>query len=178
LGISYIDKWIKQSELKLRSKKTVMKKFQKNGVQGLFELFLPDSFWMAIVTWTNEWLQDIGNKKNKITMPLLKAYVGLEIAMSIHPLNNMKDYWSDKKFLGVGDLKEVLRLETKAQDPLWFSRSVMNTMLSNCLAVAVSDGVQSFDELSIRTKAGTTAKTYMGKAFEIYRREEVIMHDG
>jgi hypothetical protein len=36
------------------------------------------------------------------------AYVGLEIATLLVPLNNIQQYWENKKFSGHQDLKDVM----------------------------------------------------------------------
>ena len=49
----------------------------------------------------------------------------------------------------------------KHQDPLWHSRTILNELLKNCMSVAVTPGVVTLDESSVRTKAKCRAKTYL-----------------
>ncbi len=51
--------------------------------------------------------------------------------------------------------------DVKANDPLWFSRSVLSTLLKTCVASAIVCGVCSYDEASIRSKARCVAATYL-----------------
>ena len=45
-----------------------------------------------------------------ISQEKFKAYVGIEIAMSIIKLNDISDYWSKKRFLGNKDISDVMSL--------------------------------------------------------------------
>jgi hypothetical protein len=108
-------------------------------VRKLFELFLPKRFWDAILQWTNDNL--VEKLKKLITKEQFFAYIGLEVAISINPLDDIKDFLSTKKFFGVQDFRDVMSRnqfqlirgslafrpigcdppDQKAKDPLWFS---------------------------------------------------------
>ena len=99
--------------------------------------------------------------------------------MSIVKFNAIEDYWSQSFFSGHADFKRVmsrydftnirssLTFEPQyshavaVRDPLWHSRKIMMNFLQNCAATAVSVGVLSFDENTIRCKARTGARSYI-----------------
>jgi hypothetical protein len=103
----YINGWVDCSGIQLSHPQTVIKRLEGGDpVRKLFELFLPKGFWDAILQWTNDNL--VEKLKKPITKGQFCAYVGLEVAMSIHPLNDMKDFWSTKRFCGVQDFQGVM----------------------------------------------------------------------
>lgn len=57
--------------------------------------------------------------------------------------------------------------DVKANDPLWFSRSVLSTLLKTCVASAIVR-VCSYDEASIRSKARCVAATYLHRKPDKY----------
>jgi hypothetical protein len=69
-------------------------------------MFLPPSFWDSVLKWTNQTLalSNLG----AVTKHQFMAYVGLELVMSIHPLSEIRDYWSAKPFLGVPEFRSTL----------------------------------------------------------------------
>ena len=69
--------------------------------------------WDAILLWMNERLS---NNKGQINImaDMLNAYVGLELAISIHSLSNIEDYWSTKELLG-GQVFQVNNHEYRTQ---------------------------------------------------------------
>jgi len=54
--------------------------------------------------------------------------------------------------------------DVEHQDPLWFSRTVVKKLMKNCVSVAVTDGVHSFDEVSIRERKPGLASKHMFRA--------------
>jgi hypothetical protein len=46
--------------------------------------------------------------ESKVSKEKYMAYVGLEIATSLVPLNNIQQYWENKKFSGHQDFKDVM----------------------------------------------------------------------
>jgi hypothetical protein len=176
----YIENWKSQSEkLYIRQMDNVKKVFNKFGPVGLSQLFLSNSFFKALLVWTNTKLAEGGKKA--ISESELNAYVGLELAMSISGENAIEDYWSTKAFLGVKGFNEVMSrnlfttiqsaltfrppgLDTpdvKHIDPLWHSRGILKELLTNCMSIASASGVLSLDEASIRTRARCRAKSYI-----------------
>ena len=176
----YIENWRSQGQkLYIRRIDDVKNAFNKFGPVGLFRLFLTNSFFRALLHWTNIRLAECGKKT--ISEAELNAYVGLELAMSISEQNAIEDYWSTKAFLGVKGFNDVMArnqftairsaitfrppgLDTpdvKHSDPLWHSRGIMKELLTNCMAIASASGVLSLDEASIRTRAKCRAKSYI-----------------
>jgi hypothetical protein len=70
----------------------------------LFQLFLSNSLWEAILVWTNEKLVSKG--KNTITIKKLMAYGRLELAMSLIQIGSIRKYWETKHFSGHHDFRE------------------------------------------------------------------------
>jgi hypothetical protein len=46
--------------------------------------------------------------ESKVSKEKYMAYVGLEIATSLVPLNNIQQYWENKRFSGHQDFKDVM----------------------------------------------------------------------
>ncbi|EGZ10403.1 hypothetical protein PHYSODRAFT_520129, partial [Phytophthora sojae] len=67
----------------------VRKAYEKNGSYGLFALFVTATLRESIRGWTSTKLEAAGKKA--LTESELNAYLGLEIAMSLCPLNNIAD---------------------------------------------------------------------------------------
>ena len=65
---------------------------------ALFNLFMTRTFLDAVWSWTNESLEKKGRKK--CTKAEFKAYVGLEMGMSLLRFNDIKKYWATGSFLG------------------------------------------------------------------------------
>ena len=144
----YIEKWKERSGLKLL-KPNAVKRACEAKERGLFMLFLTNTFWEAVLGWTNDRLRIRTGKG--ISMEQFMAYIGVEIAMALHPLNSISDYWSTKPLVGVPDIKNVMSRnlfskirggitfrppgqdtpDIKSMDPLWHSRSILDTLLSN-----------------------------------------------
>ena len=103
----YIMKWMERSDIIVNNQDKIVRALEKGGsVQKLFEMFLPSSFWDAVLKWTNQTLA-LSNLA-AVTKHQFMAYVGLELAMSIHPLSKIRDYWSAKPFLGVPKFRSIL----------------------------------------------------------------------
>ncbi len=119
-------------------------------------------------------------REEKISLSQQMAYVGLEVAMSIVPLNCIKNYWNSSMFLQQQDFGKVMSLEAfeniranivlhdldlfnheqAAHDPLYHSRNLLNHFLQSAAKVAVPIGTSDLDEKSAHTKACTRAKSY------------------
>jgi Transposase IS4 len=56
--------------------------------------------------WTNKRILAMGGKK--VSAPKFRAYIGLEIAMSILQMNNMTYYWKTEMFTGHDDFKKTM----------------------------------------------------------------------
>ena len=117
-----------------------------------------------------------GNRRKKFM-----AYIGLELATSIIHLNDLKSYWCQDLFSGHSDFRmtmvrdDFLQIRSNlvlrdpasydhqeaSQDPLWHSRKLLEHFEQNTVKVAVPTGTSALDEASIRTKARTTARSYI-----------------
>ena len=168
------------SGLKVLHKARCARLLQSKGYSGLVSLFVGDKFIDQIWKFTNVRLRQKGY--NKTTRKLFRAYVGLEMAMSIVQFNDIKSYWKTGVFLGHDDFKSTMsrarfqqirgalctyhpvtdyRKNKKSKDPLWHSRALLEHFQKNCVGVAVPLGVAALDEAGFRTKARTLAKSYM-----------------
>ncbi|EGZ06333.1 hypothetical protein PHYSODRAFT_531336 [Phytophthora sojae] len=52
-------------------------------------------------------------------------------------------------------------MQRQEQDPVWHSRRVLTQVQQKFAAIAVPVGAVTLDELTVRTKARSGAKTYM-----------------
>ena len=174
----YIQNLVKTATLNIKKLVQVKKAFLDNGPLGLFNLFLSVPLLESIRIWTEKRFYQKHNKK--LPKELFNAYLGIELAMSLTHCNCLKDYWSNKKFLGSADISAVMSRNTflhirsclrfypdeeniplKRQDPLWHSRNILNHFLQNAASIAVPDGPVTLDENTVRTKARTQAKSYI-----------------
>ena len=84
----------------------IRKAFNDQGSFGLFRLFLTNSFMNAIRKWTNKSLRNKGLKL--ISEKQFRAYIGLEMAISIVQMNGIQYYWKQEMFTGHVDFKETM----------------------------------------------------------------------
>ena len=70
-------------------------------------LFLPLRVLNSFREYTNEKLTEKGSK-SKCNKKEFMAYVGLEIATSLVPLDQVRDYWRTAPFSGHPDFKNVM----------------------------------------------------------------------
>ena len=158
--------------LKLLQRAQCIKKLKAKGYSGLVSLFVSDPFIDQIWKFTNAWLIQKGYKK--CTKRQFRAYVGLEMAMSIIQFNDIKSYWKERIFVGQQDFKSTMsrncfqqirgslctydpdkdyKAKKSSKDPLWHSRVLMEHFQKNCVAVAVPLGTVALDEAGFCTKA-------------------------
>ncbi|POM68374.1 Hypothetical protein PHPALM_15472 [Phytophthora palmivora] len=178
-GNAYIDGIMRDSGLHIVREGEVRASYKERGELGLFSLFFMRDFRDSLRTWTNQILKDKG--KPEATVYELDAYMGLEIVMSFNPVTEMKELWSQKVFMGQSDFAATMarnRFETIRaafqihapdsvpaercdQDPLWHSRRLMTQIQNKFAAIAVPVGAVSLDENTVRTKARSSARTYL-----------------
>lgn len=175
---AYMESLNMQSGLHVVAEAKVAKAYQDNAEYGLFALFFTATFRRSLQTWTSDVLAARG--KAKLTESEFNAYCGLEIAMSVCPLNEISEYWSDSRFLGQAafietmprtrfqDIRAALQFHPpedptldKLHDPLWHSRTILAHFQKRFAEFAVPTGVSSIDEMTVRTKARSRARTYM-----------------
>ena len=109
-----------------------------------------------------------------------KAYLGLELAMSLIPFNAITNYWSEYLFSGHKVFKETMpryKFQTiranitlynpslyehdeASHDPLWHSRKMLEHFQKNISKIAVPLGCSVLDEAGFGTKALTRASSY------------------
>jgi len=80
--------------------------YKNNKEKGLFHLMFTTAFFDTCLKWMNDELLRKG--KPKVSKEKFMVYVGLEIAMSLVPLNAINQYWETKKFSGHQDFKDVM----------------------------------------------------------------------
>ena len=176
----YVSHLMAQSGLHINHQDKAIKLFEKCGHVGLMYLFLPLSALNSIREYTNEKLAEKGSK-SKCNKKEFMAYVGLEIATSLVPLNQIRDYWRSACFSGHPDFKNVMsrdRFKTirgklilkadilagaanSASDPLHSCRRLIDLIAKNFAEVAVPTGTCALDEASCRSKARNKAVSYM-----------------
>ncbi|OWZ04679.1 hypothetical protein PHMEG_00023377 [Phytophthora megakarya] len=178
-GNTYVDDLIRESGLHIVREREVNLAYKERGELGLFSLFFTREYRDALLSWTNTMLKDKGKKDT--TVFELDAFIGLEIAMSIIPLTEIKELWSQKLFLGQSDFAKTMArnrfesirarfqvhapgsvpVQVRELDPLWHSRRLMAQIQQKFAAIAVPVGAVSLDENTVRTKARSGARTYM-----------------
>ncbi|KAK1935572.1 hypothetical protein P3T76_010267 [Phytophthora citrophthora] len=178
-GNAYVDNLTRDSGLHIVREKEVTAALKGRGELGLFSLFFTREFRDSLLLWTNKMLKEKG--KQEATVFELDAYIGLEIAMSFNPVTQMKELWSTKLFMGQPDFgstvsrnrfesirarfqihgPDIVPVERREQDPLWHSRRLMKQIQQKFAAIAVPIGAVSLDENTVRTKARSSARTFM-----------------
>ncbi|RLN51790.1 hypothetical protein BBJ28_00025435, partial [Nothophytophthora sp. Chile5] len=102
----YIASLTNGSGLHLVKEAQIRKAYREGGEVGLFSLFITHKFTATIRQWTNEQLVKQGRR---VTTPSeFDAYLGLELAMSICPLNDITEFWSERRFLGQPDFVDTM----------------------------------------------------------------------
>ena len=109
------------------------------------------------------------------------AFIGLEMAMSIVQLNEIKDYWRTGFFEGHKDFSTVMSRDDfmnlrsnlclrnpcdgnedeKYKDPLYGARKVFENFQKHLVQFAVPYGASALDENTVATKAKCRTKTYL-----------------
>ncbi|EGZ25238.1 hypothetical protein PHYSODRAFT_363926, partial [Phytophthora sojae] len=95
-----------ESGLHLLKPKKIERAYTKHAEKGLFGLFVSTRLKKAWRIWTNAVL--VAKGETPITAEELDAFIGLELAMSLVPITDMKELWSDKKFQGHHDFKATM----------------------------------------------------------------------
>lgn len=173
----YLEELMNSTGLEILKKNLVHREYEERKEQGLFNVFLNQTFVECVRLWTNVELFKKGKKI--VSKELFNAYIGLELAMSISKLNHIRDYWSTKMFLGNVDFKRIMCRdrfkdirsslcfypeydhEIAVLDPLCHSRIMLQHFLKNASSVAVPKGCSAPDENTVRCKARTGARSYM-----------------
>jgi hypothetical protein len=174
---AYIDSLSRSSGLRIMEEARARWAYQDHGELGLFSLFITKEFKDRIQKWTNEGLNLRGQPET--TDNEFDAYIGLELAMSICPLNTISEFWSERRFLAQHDFSATMscarflciRGRVKfhpldatsgdGNDPLWHSRILTQHVQAKFAQVAVPYGTSSLDENSVRTKDRTRAKSFI-----------------
>lgn len=178
-SVPYCQKWCQTSGLHLLKPELIKRAYAHNKEMGLFKLFLNGSYLNCMRAWTSKELVGRGKRSKPLRMDEILAYLGLELATSVHCLNRLKDYWCTSDLMGISFFKKVMgrdaflniraALRTYADydpdvatvDPLWHSRPILQHFARNAATLAVPIGVSSLDENTIRCKGRTAARSYM-----------------
>ena len=102
----YMRTLTENSSLKLLQESKIQKALNDQGSMGLFRLFVTNSFMNAIRAWTNYNLKSKGLKE--VNENKFRAYVGLEMEISIVQMNDMSYYWKKEMFTGHEDFKRTV----------------------------------------------------------------------
>jgi len=87
------------SKLHIRKIDEAIRLYNTSKYLGLFHLFLPRRVLDSYRKYTNEKLSQ-HSPKSTTNEKEFHAYIGLELATSMVPMNEIKSYWSEKMFLG------------------------------------------------------------------------------
>jgi Transposase IS4 len=138
------------------------------------------NFWFNCVrTWTNKNLKEKGIKE--VSEMKFRAYLGLEMAMSILQINHISYYWRKDMFTGHEDFMKAMSRDNfqhshsnlvlrnpssyshaeASADPLWHSQKLLEHFQKNICQIDVPIGTSALGEASVRTKARTTASLYL-----------------
>ncbi|KAF4148799.1 Transposase IS4 [Phytophthora infestans] len=98
VGQRYIGGLEAEAGITLLQEEKAMRAYRKKGIPGLFELFFTRKLRNTLLQWINPRLRE--NGAPDITLLELNAYVGLEIATSLCPLNRLRNYWSTYELYG------------------------------------------------------------------------------
>ena len=154
-----------------------------------FLLFIDNRILSEIVRETNRYAEQSLEAKNKdssswdrIELQEMKAFFGLLIAMSMHKVPWLRDYWSDDWILGVPAFAQIMTRNrffailnnlhladnslmpqrgTEGFDKLYKVRSFINNVRANFLSNYDPHREQAIDEAMIKYKGRTTLKQYM-----------------
>jgi hypothetical protein len=180
----YILGLIKTTSLFIRQKEKVSSTFDLEGNVGLFRLLLTNQWFNSVRTWTNNRLVQKGLKP--VNIDKFRAYLGLEIAMSIVQYNDMKYYWKTDMFTGHDSFKSCMSRDDfmsiranlqlrptyshyeASSDPLWHCRSMLDHFQKNIAHLAVPLGTSALDEVSVRIKARTKASSFIANKPDKY----------
>lgn len=154
-----------------------------------FLLFVDNRMLTSIVRETNRFavqcLTANGKDPNSwaaVTLEELKAFLGLIIAMSIHSLPSLRDYWMDDWVLGVPEFAKVMprnrfldinrylhlndnskmpARESPDADKLFKLRPFLESLQANFTRCYNPHKEQAIDEAMIKYKGRTSLKQYM-----------------
>ena len=183
---NYIKLLQHNSGLKLLQETKIRKAYDQSGKFGLFKLFITNNWLIQMRKWINQKIVEEG--KVAITDKKFRAYMGLEMAMSIIKINDLKHYWRRDMFAGHPDFVSVMSRddflsiranvvlrdsttythEEASTDPLWHSRKFMEHFQKNASKIAVPMGTSALDEASVRTKARTKARSFIANKPDKY----------
>lgn len=150
-----------------------------------FESIFDDQIWSNIVNETNRYAKQ-NNSKNwsDVTVPEIKAFIGCLIAMGIHQLPALKNYWSSDPFLRVDSVASVMTAnrfkkivenlhcnDNETQPPksdpnydkLHKVKPLLEFLNENIRKVYKPSGVVTVDESMIPFKGRYVLKQYMPK---------------
>ena len=156
----YIKKLENNSKLHIIQETKAISLWRSKGHVGLLHLFLPLDTLNTYRQYTNVGMSNLGPNQS-VSMKEFMAYIGLELATSLIPLNQLRQYWSTSMFSGHPDFKRVmsrnrfmairghliLKADNQSADsqaalnPLFSARRLMNTCIKSLSEVAVPLGM-------------------------------------
>ena len=175
----YVKSLLDSSDLHVLNEKRVKKAFTDGGEVGLFHLFFTKQYLSVISKWTSGRMMNQNN--TSVSESKFRAYVGLEMAMSIIQMNDITEYWKKGMFVGHHDFVDTMSRDDfktirgciifrpdettthqmRSQDPLWHCRKLLDVFHKQCVQIAVPVGSSALDENTARTKARTRARSYI-----------------
>ncbi|KAG1685220.1 hypothetical protein DVH05_006673 [Phytophthora capsici] len=102
----YINRLTPDSGLHLLKRKMIERAYRTQAEAGLFGIFVNEKLKGAWRKWTNEVMD--AKCEPRVTVAELDAYIGLEMAMSLIPITDIKEFWSDKRFQGHPGFKATI----------------------------------------------------------------------
>jgi hypothetical protein len=173
----YVEELKRNSRLKLLQEQKIKKAYQDGKELGLFQLFFTDEYLQVVLRWTNHKLKS--NNEVAISFNKMKAYLGLEMGMSIVQYNTIDKYWETDFLQGHHNFSDTMsRIDfttirshftphenydaNRAEiDPLHGCRSFMTQFRTKSAELAGPDGQIAFDEASARFKGRCRAVSYI-----------------
>ena len=87
---TYLDETIAGSNLCIKNNRQAQQMYEKDGLFGLFKLFVTPSLKYHIMKWTNNRLEKVSHPS--LIMTEFDAWIGLQLAMSVVRLTNMRNF--------------------------------------------------------------------------------------
>lgn len=97
-GNANVDEIVSESGLHIKHEGEVRRAYTERQEVNLFSLFFTRMYCGTLMGWTNDSPREKGS--SEATAVEFDMHMGLEIAMGILPITEIKDFWSEKKVFG------------------------------------------------------------------------------
>lgn len=79
--------------------------------KDFFDVLFPSSIWQMLAVETNRYAREKGRLNDETTEAEIQAFLGVCMAMSIHKLPRIENYWSSNWVLGVPQFTQIFTLK-------------------------------------------------------------------